>query len=360
MNSPSDPSSSQLNKPSSEKLPLFSVHVIVIAAVVWGTLALLFFLLFSTKVPGADGVLKRAEWYLVGTYLFEMLSYLGAAILCFRNWRSPNIVSGRNVWLGIALGTLSYFLGDLLLGYWEVVLDLRPDVSLGDVFFITSYLCLGWGIFLAVKSRRLNLESWQWLVVTAIAVLGSLLAWLISYATPPNAGVQSVSSPSTVQQVASTASPAATNSLQKSSPKGTDKAKAPTLSATPAGSPANTGQTQAAWAVKLADQLEPLAPIVDFLYVIFDILLLILATMLILAFWGGRFIQSWRMIAAATFSLYIADTWLKYAQTYVDNYQTGALLEVFWVWSGVLFAIGAALEYDTSSRSRRTSGRKRA
>ena len=42
-----------------------------------------------------------------------------------------------------------------------------------------------------------------------------------------------------------------------------------------------------------------------------------------------------------------------------DDYQSGGLLEVFWVFSGVLFAIGAVLEFDTSSRSRRT-GRKRA
>jgi hypothetical protein len=97
---------------------------------------------------------------------------------------------------------------------------------------------------------------------------------------------------------------------------------------------------------------------VSLFYVVGDIFLLIIATMLLLAFWGGRFSQSWRMIAAAAVCYYVADMWFKWAEKQPD-YQSGSLPEVFWVFSGVLFAIGAALEYDTSSRSRRTGGRRR-
>jgi hypothetical protein len=86
---------------------------------------------------------------------------------------------------------------------------------------------------------------------------------------------------------------------------------------------------------------------------------LIIPALLLLAFWGGRFAQSWRMIAAAAFSFYIADMWFTYATDHITDYQSGFLLEVFWVFSGVLFAIGAALEYDNSIRYRR-AGRKRA
>ena len=64
------------------------------------------------------------------------------------------------------------------------------------------------------------------------------------------------------------------------------------------------------------------------------------------------------MIAAAVFSLYIADKWLKYADT-KENYQSRVLLKVFWVLSGVLFAIGATVEGEISSRSRRAGGWKR-
>ncbi|MFN6569829.1 hypothetical protein [Dendronalium sp. ChiSLP03b] len=270
---------------------LFTNQNIILASIGWGVLALLYFLLFSAKVPGADGVESRAEWYVIGTNIFEALAYLGAGILCLRNWRSPQIVSSRNVWLAIAVGMLSYFLGGIFFGYTEIVLKEEPDVSIGDVFFVLTYLSLGAGMILAVASRRINLEKWQWLIVLAIGLFGSLLAWWIS-----------------MQQATST---------------------------------------------------ELLVTILNWFYVVSDVVLLIIATTLLLAFWGGRVAQSWRMIAAAAFSLYIADMWFKYAQG--PNYQSGEILEVFWVFSGVLFGMGAVLEHDASlSRSRRERGRKRA
>ncbi|MEH2467325.1 hypothetical protein [Nostoc sp.] len=270
---------------------IFTTQNIVLANIGWAVLALLYFLLFSAKVPGADGIESRAEWYVIGTNIFEALAYLGASILCLRNWLSPQIVSGRNVWLLIGLGMLSYFVGGIIFGYTEIVLKNEPDVSLGDIFFVLTYLLLGAGMIFAVASRRINLEKWQWLVVLAIAMSGSLLAWWIS--------------------------------MQQETP------------------------------------TELLVAILNWFYVVSDVLLLIIATILLLAFWGGRVSQSWRMIAAAAFSLYIADMWFKYAQG--PNYQSGEILEVFWVFSGVLFSMGAVLEYDASlRRTRRTSGRKRA
>ncbi|WGV28432.1 hypothetical protein [Halotia branconii] len=270
---------------------LFTNQNILLASIGWAVLALLYFLLFSAKVPGADGVESRAEWYVIGTNIFEAFAYLGAGILCLRNWRSPQIVSSRNVWLAIAIGMLSYFLGGIFFGYTEIILNEEPDVSIGDVFFVLTYLSLGAGMILAVASRRINLEKWQWLIVLAIGLFGSLLAWWIS-----------------MQQATST---------------------------------------------------ELLATILNWFYVVSDVFLLIIATTLLLAFWGGRVAQSWRMIAAAAFSLYIADMWFKYAQG--PNYQSGEILEVFWVFSGVLFGMGAVLEHDASlSRNRRERGRKRA
>ena len=82
-----------------------------------------------------------------------------------------------------------------------------------------------------------------------------------------------------------------------------------------------------------------------------------MASMLLLAFWGGRFSLSWRFIALAAFSFYISDIWFNYATNYIQDYQTGALPEVFWIFSGCLVAIGAALEYDLSTR--RQGRRKR-
>jgi hypothetical protein len=282
---------------------LLTTQNIVLASIVWGMLALLYFLLFSAKIPGADGTQSRAAWYVIGTNIFEALAYLSAGILCLRNWRSPQIVSDRNVWLAIGIGMLSYFLGGIFFGYTEIVLKEEPIVSLGDVFFVVTYFFLGVGMILAVASSRLNLEKWQWMIVSAIGAFGSALAWLISHQPP---GADKIS-----QQVSS--------------------------------------------------RVENIALILSTIYIVSDVLLLIIATMLLLAFWGGRVSLSWRMIAAAAFSLYIADMWFQYATNWIPNYQSGEILEVFWVISGVLFGMGAALEYDASlSRSRRVGGRKRA
>lgn len=292
--------SSAYNKTHRSK-SIFSTQNIVLTSVGWGVLALLYFMLFSARIPGADGIEKRADWYLLGTNVFEAIAYLGAGVLCLRNWRSPQIVSGRNVWLAIGIGMLSYFLGGIIFGYTEIALGKEPILSLADVFFVASYLLLGVGMVSAVASRRLNLETWQWAIVLALAVFGSALAWLIS-GQPPTETV---------------------------------KAQVPT------------------WE-------ENMAAILNWFYIVSDVLLLVIATTLLLAFWGGRVSLSWRMIAAAAFSLYVADMWFKYATNWIPNYQSGEILEVFWVWSGVLFGLGAVLEHDASiNRSRRTGGRKR-
>lgn len=292
--------SSAYNKSDSPK-SIFTTQNIVLASIAWAVLALLYFLLFSAKIPGSDAMERRADWYVIGTNIFEAIAYLGAGILCLRNWRSQQIVSGRNVWLAIGIGMLSYFLGGIFFGYTEIVLKEEPIVSLADIFFVTTYILLSVGMILAVASRRINLETWQWIIVLAIGAFGSALAWLIS--NQPEGVVQEI----------------------------------------------------------LPTWVENIAPILNWFYIVSDVLLLIIATTLLLAFWGGRVSLSWRMIAAAAFSLYIADMWFKYATNRIPNYQSGEILEIFWVWSGVLFGMGAVLEYDASlNRSRRASGRKRA
>ncbi|BAZ12724.1 hypothetical protein NIES4071_45560 [Calothrix sp. NIES-4071] len=285
---------------NSYRSTLFSTQNIVLASLGWGVLTLLYFLLFSTEVPDTDGSMKRTDWYIIGTNIFEAVAYLGAGVLCLRNWRSQQIVSNRNVWLLMGIGMLSYFLGGVFFGYTEIVLKQEPFPSIGDIFFVITYLVVGCAMVLAVASRRIKLEPMQWTIIAAIAICGSALAWLISNQAP-----------------------------------GAEKEKVEQ------------------WAIQIA-------PLLNWFYVICDVLLLIIATTLLLAFWGGRVSLSWRMIAAAAFSLYIADMWQKYATTWIDNYQSGGILEVFYVWSGVLFGMGAVLEYDASlNRSRRERSKKR-
>jgi len=277
---------------SSPVKPLLTTQNLIFVCFTWAVLALLYFLLFSAKIPDPEqgGRELRSQWYVIGTNIFEAVAYLGASLLCLRNWRSTQMVSSGKVWLSIGLGMFAYFIGGLVFGYIEIFLKQDPDVSIADVFFVLTYLCLGTGMALALISRRINLEAWQWLIVVAVGGLGSFLAWLISQ-----------------KEQAST------------------------------------------------DQI---AFFLNLFYIVSDVALLIIATTMLLAFWGGKVSLSWRMIAAAAFSLYIADMWFKFAQG--PDYQSGDLLEVFWVFSGVLFGLGAVLEYDASlSLKRRDRGRKR-
>ncbi len=291
-----------INKVNNSK-SLLSLQTIILMATSWGVLALLFTLVFSVPVEDANGVVERAQWYIVTTYLFQCVAYLSAVVLCFRNMLTLNIMSGRSVWLGIGFGQLSYLIGNLILGYWELVLRQQPtNVSPADLFFVGAYLFLAGGMISALTARRVNLETWQWGIVAFIAVVGVGIGIWVSNST--------------------TAAPVET--------------------------------TSPIWSSALEQSLL-------LFYTIADVLLLIIATMVLLTFWGGRFAQSWRLIALAVFSLYIGDVWLSYAQNHIENYQSGALLEVFWVFSGVLFTMGAAVEYELSSRSRREKrGRKRA
>lgn len=348
---------------------LFSVQTIVLSEITWAILALLFFLLFSVSAPGAE----RPAWYSIGTSVFEAVAFLVAAILCFRNWRSPQIVSGRNVWLGIGLGMLSYFIGNLLFSYWELGINLVPTVSPGDLFFVLTYLFLAWGMVLAVISRRLNLVPWQWGIVVVIGAIGILLGFVVYSAKEdvqsllaPRPAIAQTAPPSVVNSSSNARLLASAPSIKPSPAAGQDKKTAATAS--PTASPATVPQSGVpdsasdapTWALNLENTLAPLEGALSLFYVISDVVLLIIATTLLLAFWGGRFSQSWRMIAAAAFCLYIADVWFTYASNrFGDGYQSGSLPEVFWVFSGVLFGIGAALEYDLSNRSRRAGGRRR-
>ena len=313
--------SSTSEKSSTLTKSLFSAQTIVITGLVWGVLALLFFLLFSVPLPGED----LPRWYSVGTYIFELGAYLLATIICFRNWQSPQMVSGRSVWIGISLGLFFYFIGGVVFGCWELIWELDPDVSLADFFYVFSYIFLGWGMVLAITYKRLNLEVWQWGVLAVVAVGGVLLA--IFVADPSFFGLLSNPDATVLEGV---------DIIEEGS--------------------ANSAPS---WVLTLDGKLQPFSSLLNNFYIIADVFLLIIATALLLAFWGGRFSQSWRMIAAATFSLYIADMYFKWIDTRVVDYESGGLLEVFFVFTAILFAIGAVLEYDVSTRSRQSRRSRR-
>ncbi len=324
---------------------LLSSQTLVIAGIVWGFVSLMFFLLFSATIPGAD----NPSWYVDGTYVLELGAFLFAGLLCLRNWLSPRIVSGRNVWAGICIGMFSYLIAGLLFGLWERLFQLSVDVSPADFFYLLSYVAIGISMILAVISRRLNLEIWQWAVLAGIIVAGTAFAiWL---SNPQEVSEVSGSDSAAVEEIAP-------NNQTEASPETSSEAS-PEASDEPVTSEETTNNVPQ-WAKTVDQQLAPVADTVNLFYIIADVFLLVIATALLLAFWGGKSSRSWQMIAFATFCLFIADMWFKYADTRLPDYQSGALLEVFYVLAGVLFWIGAALEYSLSmapSRSRRARRR---
>jgi hypothetical protein len=343
---------------SMEKQSFFNTllkgQTVVYIGIAWSFIALLFFLLFSVKPPDEEYPL----WYSIGTYVFECTPFLAAALLCYRNWQSPQIASGRNVWLGIGLGMFCYFLGGLVYGWWELYWGMNPFVSPADLFYITFYIMVGWGMLLAVIPRRLNLEVKQWIVVGVIAVLGAVISLWITIVIPAGANKTPEVSNLPIESQILVAS-ANLSSIEQMTLVAQGET-APIPVETPEKTDAELRRPE--WVNSLDEFLSNFGTPVNFFYIFADLILLIIATTLLLAFWGGRFSQSWRMIALATFCLYVADTWYKYTDAIIEakniDYESGSLFEVLFIFCGVLFAMGAALEFDISSASR-TRGRRR-
>jgi hypothetical protein len=335
--------------------------ILIIGGVLWAFLAAMFFLILG------GGNSEPSKIYLTGTAMFEIVAFLVAAILCIRNSLSTNNVSGKSVWIGLGGGMLLYCIGSCLFAYWEVVLELSPDVSLGDLFYLASYAFLTYGMLRAVLERKLNLDPKQWAIVLSVGVVGVMTAMYVNNLSATKDQAHDFWMPAAIAQTTPgskptvaplKATPKASPTLKPIATPAVSPSATPTPAAKPTPNPKEPTSNAPQWAKDLDATLEIYKKPINWIYIVADSCLLTIATALLTAFWGGRFSQSWRMIAFATFSLYIADIWVKYAtNTQGDAYKSGSLPEVFFVFAGVLFAIGAVLEYDLS-KSRRTNRRR--
>jgi hypothetical protein len=254
---------------------------------------------------------SASTWYVITSYLCEISAFLGAGCLCLRNYFNPKILSDKMIWLCLGIGTLSFFIGDLIFFYWEVILQRSPDITLGDLFFVNFYMFLIGGMILAVAFRKVRLMPWQWATILLIAAIATSLGWWTSY---PSNTVEVEISTTITEQVVETTAPG--------------------------------------WVIATEQLLEPIIEPLNLFYVAGDVVILVLAATIVLTFWGGKFSQTWTAIGFAILAHYLAD--LRYAYIVTrDSYATGGIIECFWTVSGVLFAIGAALEYNLSNRSRK-------
>ncbi len=294
-----------------------STQSIVWAAIGWAALALMFYLFFNAPTDGpytvkpedctkaVKNLFVRPNWYRYGTYIFQTVAIACSGILCLRNWRSSKIISGRNVWLGLGIGILSWGIGNLIFGYLDFQYQsglinggakgakdlVQTFPSIADIFFTATYVFLSWGMAMSVIGRRLNLYPKQWGIVGAVGFVGVSVAAYVTFF------------------------------------------------------------------VGGGDITLDTSKILSIVYALGDIWLLIVATILLLAFWGGKAAQSWRLLGSAGIAMFFGDLWFNYSiNTGISKvcegrqYQSGEPAEFFWILAFILWGMAAALEFDLSSR----------
>ena len=302
---------SRAKSPAPSGIP---TQYIIWAAIGWAAAALMFYLFLSAPTDGPHTIkpeecekivkdlIVRPNWYRYGTYLFQTVAIACSGILCLRNWRSPKIISGRNVWLGLGLGIISWGIGNLIFGYLDFQYQsgliaggakgakglVETFPSIADVFFTATYVFLSWGMAMSVIGRRLNLYPKQWAIVAGVGFVGIAMAAYVTFA--------------------------------------------------------------AGGGFELS-----LGKILNIVYALGDIWLLIVATILLLAFWGGKAAQSWRLLGSAGIAMFLSDLFFNYSINTSDickakPYQSGEPTEFFWILAFLLWGMAAALEFDLSSR----------
>jgi len=297
--------------------------------------------LLSVLMFGVGAVLRpRPDWYVMGVSLLKLGSFLIATVLCWRNAKHPDILSGRNVWQAIALGMLFYALGDITVIIWRSVWGITSTVSLGDVFYGVSYVFLAIGLLAAVVPRPINLSLPQTLGISFAGIVGIVLASWINFYVPtvdaatPDVGVASaVSSANSAAGVETDSKSAAAGAITRSAQ------SAPAI-------------------VKVIDErLSGIASHVGMLYVAGDCALVVMAIALLVAFWGGSYSEAWKLVALAGICLYVADMFLIY-QIGQGSYRQGAPWEIFWILSALFFGLSAGVEYGVSTQLKQRTSRR--
>jgi hypothetical protein len=311
---------------------------------IWAAIALILYLNFSVVDVGSS----RPAWFIVATIGLEEIGLLISGWLCWRNWQSEYTPSGRAVWLLFAIAIFAFLVGNMWFCLWELLWGLDPAASAGNPFFVLFYLMLIAGVRLAILDRDVQLARQQWIVVMSVAAVGLTIGcWL----TTLSARAMPLPPPITSQI-----------EVQHENRSMMADVSPPTI---PTQTTRDRDTVTAAkhppdWVLAIDRSMQPLANTFNLFYVLCDLVLLTFAAILYLGFWGGQLGLPWRTISQAVLCFYIADTWFAYANNQVQGYESGFIIEVFWVFGIVQFGIAAALEFDNSIRARRLARRRTA
>jgi hypothetical protein len=306
---------------------------IIYGGLIWSAFSLILYLNFSVVEPATT----RPIWFVLTTTSLEEIALLISGWLCWRNWQSEYIAGGKAVWLLFAIAILSFFVGNLWFTLWELIWQLDPAASAGNPFFVVFYLMLIAGMRLAILDRDVQLVPQQWALVAGVVAVGLTIGcWLTTISA------RAELSPPPLTALVSAQQPAAPHQV-------------PTI-----GQSVTAPVRPPEWVLAIDRSMHPLVSTFNLFYVLCDLVLLMLAAILFLGFWGGQLGLPWRMAAQAVLCFYIADTWFAYANDRVQGYESGFIIEVFWIFGIVQFGIAAALEFDNSIRARRLARRRTA
>jgi len=320
--------------------------------IAWALLSVALFGIFGAPVSG-----DRAEWFPLLVSLLKVGAFLISTVLCWRNAQNSDILSGRTVWQAIAAGMAFHALGDITLILWRSLWGITSAVSLGDVFYGTSYVFLAIGFFQAILPRQITLSWLQTLGISTAGVMGVVLACWLNFYAPGVTSAQPVSSgePATLQL-------AGLQELSNEPAGPISRAGAIGVMARGAAvgvvSPEGSGQKAPALIQLIDSRLSLVTDKVGLLYIVGDCLLIVMAVALLIAFWGGTFSEAWKLIALAALCLYVADMFLVYTVGQ-GQYQPGSPWELFWILSALFFALGAEVEHGISAKMQQRRSRQR-
>lgn len=271
---------------------------------IWSTSVAIGAVLIYALFGGLSANTERPVWYRILTSgLIQNIPLLISALLCIRNGFSRQIPSGRSVWLLLGSALLSYLCGNIFFTAWEVVWELNPSGSLGDPFFITFYLLVPIAMILTIVKNKVRIEAYQWPFLVAAAASASLIVVTIT-AVVPSTDVAETTKPSIL---------------------------APS------------------WVLAIDSALKPLANNFNYFYVWSDVILFTIATIIVMGLWRRKLNRAWIVNSFAVVCFYIADMWFAYAASHIENYQTGFILEIFWMFGSILFGFAAVTEFDIMS-----------
>ncbi|PSB50233.1 hypothetical protein [Chamaesiphon polymorphus] len=331
----------------SDPNPWLTGEYVIYWGLIWSIISSIVYLNFSV----VDSQSTRPWWFHLITITLEEIGLLVSGYLCWRNYRSKYIAGGRAVWLLFAIAILAFFVGNLWFYLWEVLWGLAPAASAGNVFYVLFYLILIAGMRLAILDRDVQLARQQWVAVIGVVSVGLTMGcWLTTLSakavtSPPPLEISLDRSIARSGQLVASSAPRIPNSpneMRTQSRQIDPAAQAPD------------------WVLAIDRAMHPLVDTFNLFYVLCDLVLLTFAVILLLGFWGGQLGLPWRTTAQAVLCFYIADTWFAYANNRVQGYESGFIMEVFWIFGIVQFGIAAALEFDNSIRARRLARRRTA